>query len=405
MVAQIGWIDFSEKDRKKALDVIHLLQEPGAVDELGLGRVRDAFSNYFFPGTSTVQTRAKYFFIVPYVMMEACANPKNGSIADIVGAVDRKEYECARKMGDNDGVIGRDVLPGWVVRKPSNIYWNGLKKLGIFTYPNYSITDYYREELKRRERRKPDMGNRGGEENERDDETATASGARGFWNSPREYEDNYDWFDNLKVELQPWEAEHLRECIGKNVAGSLFAIIVRNNIQIVDFLKAGNPEDDHFRVLSERVDRYVDDNKTKQMMVLANQFNSLVFLCRILYNRILFDGSNEIAEKLWNSQFEKRLNDVRNLGIDSLLSKLNLGHDERLRSFLEEMKQYFVDGNIEAAKQSIVEREVRVKDKRRAKLLRRSDYANLQWVGGFLLDYRLGAAARIIKDIYNAENK
>ena len=47
---QLGWIDFSKEDRQKALDVINLLSEQGAVDELGIGIVRDAFANYFFPG-------------------------------------------------------------------------------------------------------------------------------------------------------------------------------------------------------------------------------------------------------------------------------------------------------------------------------------------------------------------
>ena len=56
---QLGWIDFSKEDRQKAFDVINLLSEQGAVDELGIGVIRDAFANYFFPGTSTIQTRWK----------------------------------------------------------------------------------------------------------------------------------------------------------------------------------------------------------------------------------------------------------------------------------------------------------------------------------------------------------
>ena len=68
---QLGWIDFSKEDWQKALDVINLLSEQGAVDELGIGIIRDAFANYFFPGTSTIQTRAKYFLIVPYMLREA----------------------------------------------------------------------------------------------------------------------------------------------------------------------------------------------------------------------------------------------------------------------------------------------------------------------------------------------
>ncbi|WP_274970295.1 hypothetical protein [Lachnoanaerobaculum orale] len=34
---QLGWIDFSKEYRQKAPDVINLLSEQGAVDELGIG--------------------------------------------------------------------------------------------------------------------------------------------------------------------------------------------------------------------------------------------------------------------------------------------------------------------------------------------------------------------------------
>ena len=73
---QLGWIDFSKEDRQKAFDVIKLLSEQGAVDELGIGVIRDAFANYFFPGTSTIQTRAKYFLIVPYMLTVSPFNSK-----------------------------------------------------------------------------------------------------------------------------------------------------------------------------------------------------------------------------------------------------------------------------------------------------------------------------------------
>ena len=66
----IGWIDFSREQRNKVLSVIHLLSEPEAVDELGIGIIRDSFSDIFFPGTSTIQTRAKYFLLTPYLLSE-----------------------------------------------------------------------------------------------------------------------------------------------------------------------------------------------------------------------------------------------------------------------------------------------------------------------------------------------
>ena len=74
---KVGWIDFSSKDREKAMAVIDLMKENGAVDELGIGVVRDRLADILFPGTSTIQTRAKYFFIVPWCMIEAEKNFKN----------------------------------------------------------------------------------------------------------------------------------------------------------------------------------------------------------------------------------------------------------------------------------------------------------------------------------------
>ena len=59
------WLDYSEQDRRKMLDVVSLFGESDTRDELGIGVVRDAFANLFFPGTSTLQTRARYFLFVP----------------------------------------------------------------------------------------------------------------------------------------------------------------------------------------------------------------------------------------------------------------------------------------------------------------------------------------------------
>ena len=135
---QLGWIDFSREDRKKVLDVINLLQEPGAVDEIGIGLIRDAFANLFFPGTSTVQTIAKYFLVVPYILKEATEGRFGNDLSHILHRIDQAEKECGIRLMQNcpgeEGIIGRRVLPnGWVARKPSDIYWNGIRTYGICT--------------------------------------------------------------------------------------------------------------------------------------------------------------------------------------------------------------------------------------------------------------------------------
>ena len=68
---QLGWVDFSKEERDKALGFLQALQEQGAVDELGIGTIRDQIADALFPGTSTLITRAKYYLLVPCIIREA----------------------------------------------------------------------------------------------------------------------------------------------------------------------------------------------------------------------------------------------------------------------------------------------------------------------------------------------
>jgi hypothetical protein len=60
------WLDHSERERRKMLDVVDLFREHDTRDELGVGSVRDAFADMLFPGTSTIMTRARYFLLVSW---------------------------------------------------------------------------------------------------------------------------------------------------------------------------------------------------------------------------------------------------------------------------------------------------------------------------------------------------
>ncbi len=51
--------------------MLQLFSDKGTVDDLGIGTVRDAISNSLFPGTSVIQTRARYFLFVPWLFRRA----------------------------------------------------------------------------------------------------------------------------------------------------------------------------------------------------------------------------------------------------------------------------------------------------------------------------------------------
>ena len=67
MTSTFGWLDGDDSQRSAMLEVVKLFEDSSTVDELGIGSVRDTFSNAFFPGTSTLHTRVKYFLFVAWL--------------------------------------------------------------------------------------------------------------------------------------------------------------------------------------------------------------------------------------------------------------------------------------------------------------------------------------------------
>jgi hypothetical protein len=49
MTSTFTWLDYSEQDRRRMMDIVSLFTEPDTVDELGLGNVRDANRGSLFP--------------------------------------------------------------------------------------------------------------------------------------------------------------------------------------------------------------------------------------------------------------------------------------------------------------------------------------------------------------------
>ena len=59
------WLDQSDAARRRFLDAIEQFKDSTTRDELGLGTIRDAFADHFFPGTSVLQTRARWHDLRP----------------------------------------------------------------------------------------------------------------------------------------------------------------------------------------------------------------------------------------------------------------------------------------------------------------------------------------------------
>tara|TARA_R110001599_G_C12276626_1_gene662553 strand:- start:17877 stop:19145 length:1269 start_codon:yes stop_codon:yes gene_type:complete len=139
-MSKLGWIDFSSDERAKVKMVLAALNEPGTLDELGIGQIRDAFANRLFPGISTIQTRAKYFVTIARLLRDIQMGHANKSKSPQQW-LENQEHELAKQLvltsqGLEVGVIGAESIEqGGVSRRPSSIYWNGLKTFGIVHTP------------------------------------------------------------------------------------------------------------------------------------------------------------------------------------------------------------------------------------------------------------------------------
>lgn len=108
------------------LDVIHLFDEKTTRDELGIGVVRDAFADTFFPGTSTIQTRARYFLFIPWIYRSL----ERRGVGSAQIAVEARKREAALTQAivgseDSRGVFGKQAGAG-LKRLASSVYWQGL---------------------------------------------------------------------------------------------------------------------------------------------------------------------------------------------------------------------------------------------------------------------------------------
>jgi hypothetical protein len=125
------------------LDAIDLFREQGTRDELGLSVIRDGFADLLFPGTGALQTRARYFFFVPWMYQRfERERVRSSSVVRDAREFEVRLIKAVLQSEDHAGTIGaraRDELQ----RLPSSIYWNGLRRLQISLFQG-SQDDYHR---------------------------------------------------------------------------------------------------------------------------------------------------------------------------------------------------------------------------------------------------------------------
>lgn len=394
----LGWIDFSKSERNKVLSVLDLLSESGTLDELGIAPIRDGFANLFFPGTSTIQTRAKYFMIVPYALkdLEYSSETNPNRMLRTFDEVERKCGEMLISNGeDTDGIIGSRSLAQnkWVKRTPADIYWAGLRNYGIFTGGTLSLSEYIRAmcALKNQKATITKLGNRNdnADTDEGDDKDAGELFRMQFWKIPTYKE---GWMEDLSIKLSSEEGSFLRQQIISAYPDSMLAFILHHSITEIFACKTFQELDGLIKIFPGRIQ---DDYS------LAYAFSRFLFVLRVVYNIVVSDGQNETANALW-VEMQPELYERADVDLEAVFARLSVYRNVSLCAFLRKAQGLMKNADLGGLETEIKRRERELKTSR-AKTLHPGEFDRDTWFGGGELDYRFGNAKVIISDIFESE--
>lgn len=269
------WLDYSERERRKMLDVVDLFREHDTRDELGIGSVRDAFADMLFPGTSTIMTRARYFLLVPWAYLRL-ERLRVGS-AEMAARARQAELnlvEPIERSDDKDGNIGK-VAKTTLKRLPSSVYWQGLSVWGIRTFKGAQVQ--YHRSLDRYYAQLTRHGGRASERDVEHDDLISPNWHAGMVLPPD------DFPRECSLSLTRGEAEYLAERIRLSPAcsGSLLAELVAQRKRSDDVAFAW--EHPHCAKLPPKLREILDH---------ARNFSDVMHGAPLLYNLILAEQAH-----------------------------------------------------------------------------------------------------------------
>ncbi len=401
--ASIGWIDFSPTHRNRVGTVLDLLRPEGIVDELGLGTIRNTLANQLFPGISTIQTRAIYFFIIPYILYEYQQLPaaKRRS-KSALQYLEQKEYEIMWQLADTykheegHGVIGiSKYKPQKIVRRPSAIYWNGLYNFR-FVDTGGLAADAFLRQATRQNLSDLLSTSKEGDDVPKDDADAGYENLFKLKVPPKK-----NWDINLDLILSKDEAEIFRDKILSVATNKLLAELLLHDKLWVRFIKAEN-----FMQFAKAAIPLNVPASINKIMILAHDFSELMYGAHLYYNHLLqqkvFTSNHyQAAWNKWVEQLPYTMINYDEFTPDDLF-QYALTTRPATASFVKEwwLQAQLGFKNINKLEQLILQQEARAKgNKARLQWNKTEDVRADSWIGLTRFDYRFFQARTILNDI------
>jgi hypothetical protein len=291
MGSQVGWLDFSSEHQQHVYDSLKRFESKETVDDLGFGTIRDAISGALFPGTSVLQTRARYFLFIPWIFQEAQRLSPQKMIER------SRNYElrlisALEASDDTSGVIGIQKKTA-LKTVPSSIYWSGLQKFGIFKLQGRSIQQFGKLAAKHRE----------------DIEYEGEFVGRGspFWCEMPAPPKDFFRFDFAELRLSQKESEWLSERIiststsaQPNLLGSLVKMILNGETSFLD-------EKRYEYVWEFKLPNYVDE-RLRKIVHHSQHFALLAQGASLIYNALLVEKLKHYGQEItFTADYEEQL--------------------------------------------------------------------------------------------------
>lgn len=417
-MTSLGWVDFSSEHRSRVQTVIDLLHEKGVVDELGIGIIRNSFADRMFPGISTIQTRAKYFTLTACLIKDYELNhSRRDSGKSLEEYLERQEKRCriqlVERYGDswqNLGIIGgsfgldryRDV-----VRKPSSIYWNGLRTFGMIS-PNVSLAEFSNLLSKPSYMLRTlveETGRDRGDDLDADDRSLIRVVAP---------EVDGSFWDQMDIVLTDEEARFLRQQITATQADSLIGQILLDEKALNQVLKLSRNA--RFETFAELpFIQNLNNPELVRTVEHARDFWRILYGAHIRYNCLLQEhfGEQELYdkfEKLWEEWCED-ISDFPSHWDTSFLWERVASHGSRLPSYTRNFVEMWIEETRNGARNTDQCNElVRIQEQNnkrgRARLRPKNQGEQVgEWLGLSTLEYRLPQVLQIVRDIYDGEGE
>jgi hypothetical protein len=380
---QIGFIDFSKEERNKILATLSLLNEKTALDELGIGTVRDAYADILFPGISVIQTRAKYLVLIPY-LFERAARQKLTTGKEVLRWIQQAEDKLVKTLLENSpatekGIIGTNAAKQnrTVKMKPSSIYWNALRTFEIVKFPNISLPEACGVTASRVRRKGETSIKSEGETF--DDPTANQGSTPLF--APIIPDERFE--KDASIVLTHAEALFLEEritCAGAS-KGSLLAWLIKRRMVPATF-------DDIPTDLLPPV--------MKKDYQLAQAFSNFIYGAHLRYNVIFSEYQDDDMARA----FETWRGELLNSSFDLSAILNNIRCPAHTGKFCDNFLDCVKKGDLKAMDALLIARERAVKGDR-AKLCKPTEYRYdpTRPIHDYKLSFRYGAVRAIVTDI------